>query len=165
MARKKQVEAAQESAATGDVFDQAIAAQQATPVQNDPAEMQQLSSQEPNELPAPAANAQEKKLSWQPRPVITEALPDGSKVKLIDGYNAGVDITIEHPDLNFRPSQNVLEPIKERHEGRNTPRYNQKHWHKKVRNNPITERLDMEDRHAEAVKRRKEELAQQEKTR
>jgi hypothetical protein len=52
----------------------------------------------------------------------------------------------------------VNEPLKEPHEGRNRMQWKDKTWHKEVRNNPVGERLDAEDRFEEMVKRRKQEI-------
>ncbi len=110
-----------------------------------------------------------KKSSWEPRPTITVPLDaeasqkgkdftQGEVARYIDGYHAGVDISFTHPDPTYRPSAHVLEPIKEDHENRNTPRYKKKVWHKETRNNPVAERLDGESRFTESVKRRKGEI-------
>ncbi len=100
----------------------------------------------------------EKKADWKPRPVITEVLPDGTKAKLIDGYNSGgMSVSFENPDPNYRPSANALEPLKENHPGRNKFAWKKPVWRKGVKNNPVAERLDAEGRFAESVKRQREE--------
>lgn len=104
------------------------------------------------EPPEPARRA-----NWQPRSVITEVLPDGTKAKLIDGYNAGVDVAFESPDPNYRPTANVLEPLKEDRPGHNKFGWKKPRWHKDVKHNPVAERLDAESRFAESVRRQREE--------
>jgi hypothetical protein len=165
MSRKRATqEAAQEPAReTPDIFDEQIAAQAAQPelvggAVTEGAGRTAESAAQPVERGARTEQKADKRAAWQPRPVITEVLSDGSKMKMYDGYGQGVSVTIENSDPSEKPSANVLEPLKEQHEGRNTPRYKNKHWHKEVRNNPVGERLDMEGRMAESVKRRKEEI-------
>ncbi len=96
----------------------------------------------------------EKKANWQPRPVITEVLPDGSKARLIDGYDSGVAVSFENP-----PSAEALEPLKEDHPGRNKHNWKNRQWHKGVKNNPVAERLDAESRFSESVRREREAQA------
>ncbi len=110
---------------------------------------------QPGDEPAQPA----KKASWEPRPVITELLPDGTIARLIDGYDRGVDVSFENPDPNFRPAAAALEPLKEDHPRRNKFSYKKPRWHKEVKDNPVAERLDAESRFAESVKRQREEKA------
>jgi hypothetical protein len=109
---------------------------------------------QPGDEPGESGN----RVNWEPRAVIVEVLPDGTKAKLIDGYNSrGVDVAFESTHPNYRPSAAALEPLKEDHPGHNRLHYKKPRWHKEVKNNPVAERLDAESRFAESVKREREE--------
>lgn len=114
---------------------------------------------------------QARKSSWAPRstlsiPIGEEAKKDASKgevLKLVDGFNAGVGIEITSPDPNFKPSPDVLAPIKAEEQGTRRPQWTQpegfpkKLWHKKTREHPVAVRLDMENRAEAAAERLKAE--------
>ena len=116
-----------------------------------------------------------KKDNWKPWtdiavPLTEEAKRDHTKGEVArhhEGYNYhGVGVRIDSPDESFRPSEYVKEPLKEAHPGRESMRWNREEFHKKVagtrrdgsQRNPVAERLDAEDRFAEMVQRRREEL-------
>ncbi len=99
-----------------------------------------------------------------PGPKITVLLPDGSKAKYYDeGNSRGIAIQIDHPDESFRPSEQVLEPLKEAHEGRKRHHWypESKAWVKRnIQDDPVGERADSIGRFEKLVKNRKEEIEQ-----
>lgn len=113
------------------------------------------------EMPTTEA-AVESAVKDMPKARITVPLPDGSTARYFDeGNYRGVAIQLEHPDESFRPSANVLEPLKEAHEGRKRHQWykGSQAWVKRnIGDNPIGERLDSEGRFQEMVARRKAEI-------
>jgi hypothetical protein len=120
---------------------------------------------------------QTQKAGWQPWNSISIPLDEAAKrdhtkgevARYTEGYNAGVGMRIDSSDPNFIPSAQVNEPVKENHEGRQTPRWKNKFgkklWHKETKHNPVAERLDAEGRFEEMAKRRKEEKQTDSKSR
>ncbi len=121
------------------------------------------------------------KSSWAARttiavPLTEEAKRDHTKgevARYVDGYNSGVGTRIDSPDQDFRPSEEVKEPLKEEHAYRESMRWNdkilhndKKTFHKQVKGqrrdgserSPVGERLDAEERFEEMVERRRNEI-------
>jgi hypothetical protein len=136
---------------------------------------------EPGVDSATETSSEQKKSNWAPRttiavPLTEEAKRDHTKgevARYIDGYNSGVGARIDSPDPDFRPSEEVKEPLKEEHAYRESMRWNdkivhndKKTFHKKVtgkradgsERSPVGERLDSEGRFEEMVERRREEI-------
>jgi hypothetical protein len=90
----------------------------------------------------------------------------GEVARYIDGYSQGVGARIDSPDQEFRPSEQVKEPLKEQHPYRESMRWNKEQFHKKTigrrrdgsERSPVAERLDAEERFEEMVQRRKNEI-------
>lgn len=89
------------------------------------------------------------------------SLPDGTVAHYRDhGNRDGVVVRFDLPEGVDKPAAGVTEPLKEHREGRGNFVYKGKgDWHKQVggyKKNPVAERLDAEQRFAEAVKRQRE---------
>jgi hypothetical protein len=131
-------------------------------------------SREPGDDSATEPSPKQRKAGWAPRttiavPLTEEAKRDHTKgevARYIDGYGQGVGARIDSPDSEFRPSEEVKEPLKEEHPYRESMRWNKKAFHKKVvgkhrdgsERSPVGERLDAEERFEEMVERRKNEI-------
>jgi hypothetical protein len=138
------------------------------------AEGKQPSLREPGDDAASEPSAEPRKASWAPRttiavPLTEEAKRDhtrGEVARYIDGYDTGVGARIDSPDKEFRPSEEVKEPLKEEHPYRESMRWNKKDFHKKVigqrpdgsERRPVAERLDAEERFEDMVQRRRAEI-------
>jgi len=140
-----------------------------------------LPSTEPDDDSAVEPSDDQKKSSWAPRttiavPLTEEAKRDHTKgevARYIDGYSQGVGARIDSPDEEFRPSEDVKEALKEEHPKRESMRWtdrilhnDQKTFNKQVKGqrrdgserNPVAERLDGEERFADMVLRRRDEI-------
>lgn len=156
MARRETSEDPAETANEAPVEQLALAADQAVPHAQPQDREPGVESEEPKREP----------MNWEPRTTIAVPLDEAAKAdhtkgevaRYIDGYNAGVDVRIDSPDNDFRPSQHVNEPLKEDRKGRNRFQWKKRAWHKHVKNNPVGERLDAESRFEEMVQRRKAEI-------
>jgi hypothetical protein len=136
---------------------------------------------EPGVASAAEQAAEPNKSSWAARttiavPLTEEAKRDHTKgevARYVDGYNSGVGARIDSPDQDFRPSEEVKEPLKEEHPYRESMRWNdkilhndKKTFHKQVKGqrrdgserSPVGERLDAEERFEEMVERRRNEI-------
>lgn len=136
---------------------------------------------EPGNDSATGQAAEPNKSSWAARttiavPLTEEAKRDHTKgevARYVDGYNSGVGARIDSPDQDFRPSEEVKEPLKEEHAYRESMRWNdrilhndKKTFHKPVKGqrrdgnerSPVGERLDAEERFEEMVERRRNEI-------
>jgi hypothetical protein len=162
MAKKKQAAAETAEGKKEDIFDEQIAQREREKTAQEATDGKPAKKDRPRSTTLyPLAHAEGQKQS------------DGEVARYFDDRNSGgVSARIDSPDKEFRPSPHVNEPLKEEHEGRNKMRWKdmpqfdgKRRWHKEVKNNPIGERLDAEERFEEMVKRRKEEIAGQEQAR
>jgi hypothetical protein len=143
---------------TSDVFDQAIAGQQeAREIVKQVADSTKLPEEKPSAVPAVVP------VKGQNEPAYTgivEVLPDGTKANYRHyGNRDGVAVTIDYKDEKEVPPKEVTEPLKEDHPGRERFRWKNKEWHKHVRQNPVAECLDAEERFAAMTERLKADRA------
>lgn len=129
---------------------------------------------EPGDDTSTEQAAESRKASWVSRttiavPLTEEAKRDHTKgevARYSDGYSQGVGVRIDSPDKEFRPSQEVTEPLKEEHPYRESMRWNKREFHKKTigrrqdgsERSPVGERLDAEERFEDMVERRKQQI-------
>jgi hypothetical protein len=120
--------------------------------------------------PAQPPAGAERQFNFESRPVITEVIEDAKSgqvttARYIDGYWAGVGVSLEFPTAEERPSDAVKEPLKEtRQYGKREQKgmrwrrdLEPKQWHKPEGANPVATRLETEGRFADAVKKLREE--------